>query len=324
MKKYLYLLRQRSAFTYIVIALLVAHLLPLWAFKYFPSQDGASHLYNAYLLKEYNNPAMYKVRECFELNLTLFPNWFSHAFMAGLMFLVPPLIAEKILLSLCIALAPISLFYFLRAIAGGNAKTPFGSGNQALGLLGFLFAYNYLLHMGFYNFAISVPLFFFILGYWWRHQESMSPANIGVFYALMILLYFCHISSYGLMLMTLSVCALRLIVTPRKLLIFGRLYASGGIYHGQLFAQGRLGQTVSILECRAIMGLFSEDKVARILQREPYLGELRASRTHWGIFLVDFVEGQNSTETMDGQTRCVPDSFYRFRNCVFQSATVDR
>ena len=38
---------------------------------------------------------MYKVRECFELNLTLFPNWFSHAFMAGLMFLVSPLIAEE-------------------------------------------------------------------------------------------------------------------------------------------------------------------------------------------------------------------------------------
>lgn len=220
MDKYLHFLRQRSTFAFIVIALLVAHLLPLWVFKYFPSQDGASHIYNAYLLKEYSNPAMYKVRECFELNLTLFPNWFSHALMAGLMFVVSPLVAEKILLTLCIALAPLSLFYFLRAIAGGNAETPFGSGNQILGLLGFLFGYNYLLHMGFYNFAISFPVFFFLLGYWWRHHESMSLANIGALYALMILLYFCHISSYGLILVTLSICALRLIVTPRKLLIF--------------------------------------------------------------------------------------------------------
>ena len=220
MNKYLHLLRQRSTFTYIVIALLVAHLLPLWVFKYFPSQDGASHIYNAYLLKEYNNPAMYKVRECFELNLTLFPNWFSHALMAGLMFLVSPLVAEKILLTLCIALSPLSLFYCLRAIVGGNAETSFGSGNQILGLIGFLFGYNYLLHMGFYNFAISFPVFFFLLGYWWRHHESMSPANIGVFYVLMILMYFCHISTYGLMLVTLSICALRLIVTPRKLLVF--------------------------------------------------------------------------------------------------------
>ena len=99
MDKYLHFLRQRSTFTFVVIALLVAHLLPLWVFKYFPSQDGASHIYNAYLLKEYNNPAMYKVRECFELNLTLFPNWFSHALMAGLMFVVSPLVAEKILLT---------------------------------------------------------------------------------------------------------------------------------------------------------------------------------------------------------------------------------
>ena len=138
MRKYLYIFRRMSTLEYIVIAMFVIYLLPLWVFKYFPSQDGASHIYNAYLLKEYHNPAMYKIRECFRLNLTIFPNWFSHAFMAGFMFLVSPLVAEKILLSLCVGLTPISFFYCLRAVAGGRSETQFGSGNQILGFLGFL------------------------------------------------------------------------------------------------------------------------------------------------------------------------------------------
>ena len=219
-RKYHYALRQLSTLEYIAIALLIIHLIPIWVFRYFPSQDGASHVYNSYLLKEYHDPVMYKTRECFQLNLTLFPNWFSHVFMAGLMFLVPMMIAEKILISLCIGLVPISFFYCLRAIAGERSESSFGSGNQILGFLGFLFGYNYLLHMGFYNFALSFPLFFFILGYWWRRHESMSPAHIGVLYVLLILLYFCHIVSYGLMLFTLLICALWLMPRPRKLLPF--------------------------------------------------------------------------------------------------------
>ena len=37
-----------------VIVLMVVHLLPVWGFKYFPTQDGASHIYNAYVVKEYH------------------------------------------------------------------------------------------------------------------------------------------------------------------------------------------------------------------------------------------------------------------------------
>ncbi len=122
MRIYYDIFRRISILKYIIIALLIIHLMPICVFKYFPSQDGAAHIYNAYLLKEYNNPAMYKTRECFRLNLTLFPDWFSHVFMAGLMFLVSGLMAEKILLCLCIGLAPISLFYFLRAVAQGHSE----------------------------------------------------------------------------------------------------------------------------------------------------------------------------------------------------------
>ena len=150
-----------SAGRNVIIALLVIHLLPVWIFTYFPTQDGASHIYNSYVLKEYHKHENYRLREVYELRLTLFPNWTSHAFLALLMYVFPPIICEKILISICIGLLPLSLFYFLNRVQKGNA---------IFGLVGFIYAYNYLLHMGFYNFVLSMSLFFFTFGYWWKHR----------------------------------------------------------------------------------------------------------------------------------------------------------
>jgi len=107
------------------------------------------------------------MREYYKLNLTLFPNWFSHAFMMLLMYIFPPLVAEKILLSVIIALFPLSFFYFLDAVHKGK---------NLYGFLGFLFSYNYLLHMGFYSFSASVPMCFFALGYFMKHKENLESA----------------------------------------------------------------------------------------------------------------------------------------------------
>ena len=179
----------------IIITLLVIHLLPVWVFSYFPTQDGASHIYNSYILKEYHNHENYRLREVYELNLTLFPNWSSHAFLALLMYVFPPIICEKILISICIGLLPLSLFYFLNGVQKG--KTLFG-------LVGFIFAYNYLLHMGFYNFVLSMSLFFFTLGYWWRHRDELTLTNIGVMYVLLIATYLTHYQSYATLMMSLT------------------------------------------------------------------------------------------------------------------------
>ena len=133
-------------YKYLFLFLLVAHLVPIWFFRYFPSQDGMVHVYNAYILKSYQNPALYKTREVFQLNLTIFPNWVSHLLMAGSMLVVPPLIAEKILLTLCIVGVPLVFLYFQRSVDPAN---------DCYVWLGFLFSYHYLLHMGFYNFSLS-------------------------------------------------------------------------------------------------------------------------------------------------------------------------
>ena len=81
-------------------------------FKYFPTQDGFSHLYNAHILKSYHHAENYQLRNVYDLRLTLFPNWTAHLLLALLMHIFPPLICEKILLTMCISLIPLSLFYF--------------------------------------------------------------------------------------------------------------------------------------------------------------------------------------------------------------------
>ena len=182
-----------------VFVMLVLHLLPIWGFKYFPTQDGASHIYNAYVVKEYHKHENYRLREVYELNATIFPNWTSHALLAGLLYVFPPLVCEKIVLTLCIGLLPLSLFYFLNGIAKRNV---------VFGLLGFLFAYNYLLHMGFYNFVLSMSLFFFTMGYWWRVKDELQLSNIVVIYILLLATYLTHYHSYALLVMSLTFFAL--------------------------------------------------------------------------------------------------------------------
>ncbi len=75
--------RRLSIASITVIVLLMIHLLPVWVFMYFPTQDGASHIYNAYVLKEYHKHENYRLREVYELNQTLFPNWTSHILLAS-------------------------------------------------------------------------------------------------------------------------------------------------------------------------------------------------------------------------------------------------
>ena len=204
---------------HVIIALLVIHFLPVWIFTYFPTQDGASHIYNSYVLKEYHKHENYRLREVYELRLTLFPNWTSHAFLALLMYVFPPIICEKILISICIGLLPLSLFYFLNSVQKGNA---------IFGLVGFIFAYNYLLHMGFYNFVLSMSLFFFTLGYWWKRRNELTIANIGMLYALLIATYLTHYQSYATLMMALTFFSVFLSLYEALRVTWGYREISGG------------------------------------------------------------------------------------------------
>lgn len=168
------------------VLLIVVHLIPLWVFPYFPSQDGPAHIYNASVLREYHVLDHSIFREYYLLNQKLSPNWFSHLIMAGLMYIVPPLVAEKILVSGYVILLPLSMRYALRVIRPDAGVFAF---------LAFPFIYNYTLHKGFYNFSYSQPMFFFVVGYWLKYQNRFTLRRILTLSLLSLLLYFCHLFS---------------------------------------------------------------------------------------------------------------------------------
>lgn len=186
---------------HLFVLLLILHLLPIWIFGYFPSQDGASHVYNALVLKEYNQPENFKMRDAWKLNITIFPNWLSHISLAALLYVFPPVIAEKVFLSFAIGMIPVSFFYFLNAVHRGK------QGRYLFAWLGFPFAYNYLLYMGFYNFTLSIAFFFFSFGFWWKHKDSIEVKHLCILYVLLLLTYLSHIVSYGLVVLAMSIAA---------------------------------------------------------------------------------------------------------------------
>jgi hypothetical protein len=62
--------------------------------------------------------------------------------------------------------------------------------------------------MGFYNFSLSVPLFFFALGYFMKNKEEMSLDKIAILNLLSILIYFCHIVTYILLIIAMTLLSI--------------------------------------------------------------------------------------------------------------------
>ena len=180
------------------LALVIVHLLPIWLFPYFPTQDGPSHVYNAQVLAEYSNPK-YEFERYYQINWRPFPNWLSHALLAILLKLFPALIAEKLFLSFYVILFPLAILYFVNAVQPGRSL---------IALVVFPFIYNYLFLMGFYNFAVSVPLFFLALGYWWKNREQMTRDKIIRLNVLIVLIYFAHLISYVFILFSIGLMAI--------------------------------------------------------------------------------------------------------------------
>ncbi len=167
-------------------ALIVLHLIPIWAFTYFPSQDGPAHLENANIMREYAQPDRTALRAYYVFNENLTPNWAGHVVLAGLMSLTSLRVAEKIFLSGYVVLLPVSVRYAICAVCPDSAF---------LAVLIFPFIHNYLFHMGFYSFSYSLPMYFFFIGYWLKYREQFTLYQTINLAVLSLLLYFTHIVS---------------------------------------------------------------------------------------------------------------------------------
>ncbi|MCI0685528.1 MAG: hypothetical protein L0Y71_25800 [Gemmataceae bacterium] len=185
--------------------LTLAHLVPIWSFTYVPTQDGPAHLSGATILKDYGAPGT-RYHEFFEVRLEPTPNWSAHLLLAGLMFVLPPLIAEKALVSGYVFALAGALRYFCGA---------FGPRTRPLALVGLLFAYNRCLWLGFYNFNLSLALCLFILGYWLRRRAHTDALTAAALTLLLVVTFFTHL--VGFLVAAVALLWLAMTMGPRRL-----------------------------------------------------------------------------------------------------------
>lgn len=113
------------------------------------------HLYNCLLLKEMllSQPGL--AHSYFALNPAVPPNALGHILLTGLLFVASPLIADKLFVTLYAITFGLSVSYALRCIRPQSVSPSF---------LILPIAFNFTVHMGFYNFCSAFALCFWILG----------------------------------------------------------------------------------------------------------------------------------------------------------------
>lgn len=163
-------------------ALVAAALVPIWSSRYFPTIDGPSHVYNAWVLQQLVR-GNHLVAQWYAIDWRPNPNWSGHVVMALLMTIFPPVVSEKLLVSGIVALFGIAMWLY--AGCADDSARP-------LAVIALPFSYHLLLQAGFYNFSIGVALYFFIVAIWWRRRDRPDVRTIAIVAALLLLCYFSH------------------------------------------------------------------------------------------------------------------------------------
>ena len=181
---------------WLFLGLALVLLIPIWAVDYLPTVDGPSHVYNAWILRQYANTEEYPLfHQHYEIDWRPIPNWFGHAALALLMFPFAPRTAEKVLLTLLVLLYVAAARFF----AGSVDPERRWAGLLALPLL-----YNQLLLLGFYNFTFSLPFCLLAVGTWWRSRDSPGWRLAVKLNLLLLLCWFSHIVSFCLALASIG------------------------------------------------------------------------------------------------------------------------
>jgi hypothetical protein len=180
----------------VFFALALLYVVPFWTVHYLPTVDGPCHTYNAWVLRQYDNTREYPLfQQYYVINEKPYPNWLAHGIMALLMFVVPPLAAEKLFVTLYALLFLAGVWYLVGSVQSEQRWVAF---------LAFPFVHNYLFQFGFYNFCLSLALFPWILGFWWRRREKPDLSYAIGINLLLWLCWFSHIVSYVLCLLAIA------------------------------------------------------------------------------------------------------------------------
>src|SRR5688572_13587251 len=167
--------------------LMAASLVPIWSATYFPSQNGPWHLLVSKMLHDYFAGTSFNYFDYYQLAPHLIPHLLHTLLVTALSFVVPVLIAHKLVISLYVVLLPLSVFYFLSVVDPRRAIYGYAS---------FLFVYNLPLMRGYHDYSLGIPVVVFTLAYWlrtWERPSRMRTINLA---GLVLLAYLSHIFNF--------------------------------------------------------------------------------------------------------------------------------
>lgn len=188
------LLNKWEPLLFIGIALL--NMFPVMQGKFFGNMDGASHLYNANLIKELlfgDNPL---ISSYFTFNPEPVPNLLTHFLLALFNVFLPSFLAEKLLLVLYLLGLPLAFRALIKHINPDNILASYFI---------FPFTYSYMFLLGFYNFSFAIIFMLLALRYWLKYREELNSKRILILVVIVALCYFSHLFLFVIFLMATGV-----------------------------------------------------------------------------------------------------------------------
>ena len=147
--------RRVELFAFVFAA--VAQAVPLLVLPYFPSEDGPSHIGSGEIIAHHNG----LLNQYFDLQFA--PNGGADFLAAGLLLLMSPVWASRVLVALSAIGMPLAARFGL---------APLGRSAPALSWLMLPLSLGFFLHLGLFSFCIAVDMFFLTLGFWFRSQHN--------------------------------------------------------------------------------------------------------------------------------------------------------
>jgi hypothetical protein len=173
-------------------------LLPLVILRHVVTTDGPSHLAGAAVLAHYSDPESTVLRQYYRIDLSPSSNLLTQLLLAGMMHLVSPSNAEKLLVIGYAIVFPLSVRYAIRSIDRDATWLAF---------LALPLTFNPLFFLGFYNFCYGVALSMFTIGFALRHRRSWDPQTTAILAFLYLLTYGAHLLPFVMALAFIGIVA---------------------------------------------------------------------------------------------------------------------
>ncbi|HYO62825.1 MAG TPA: hypothetical protein VER08_04130, partial [Pyrinomonadaceae bacterium] len=181
-------------------ALSLPVLAAVWGLRWFVTQDGPAHAYNADIMFEFlkGNAQLAKF---YTVTWQPVPNLSGHLLLMGLVSFLPPRVADQLLMTLTAFGFAASVVWLRRQVRGNDNLTFAAPLAVVLGL-------NWLWLMGFYNFMLGATLFCLTLGAWWTRRERFGAAQAAGLALLLVAGYASHPIPLAMTALGLGVLAL--------------------------------------------------------------------------------------------------------------------